>query len=143
MTFNGTKVHVCPGGALLIGVDATNNRFLCSNVFLLDLPAMSDLTVEVSTYATFRCGILNTEHSVHVCPANSAMIGWHKGKDWLICMQLFQSGLVPLSSVASNVEKFGTVHVDGPSGTEVPEPNHANIMMHACDSKARAASCWP
>jgi hypothetical protein len=128
MTFAGTNAHVCPGGALLIGVDAQNNRFLCSNAFLLPQPATTDLTVDTATHQTFTVGGNNV--SVHVCPTTSAMIGWNQDKDWLICRTLNISGFVPVSG-----QNFGAVTVDGPPGAQVPEPSHGGVNMHSCDTK--------
>jgi hypothetical protein len=73
---NGTNVHVCPNGALLIGVDAKNNRFLCSNA-LMENPAPT-LVADLQTHVNFSYG--GREHSIHVCPPNSAMVGWNRAK---------------------------------------------------------------
>lgn len=127
ITMNGTKVHVCPGASLLIGVDAGNNRFLCSNSFLLppvqawDPPIADTGTVEIFSYG-------GAQHGVRVCPTDSAMVGWNQDKDWLICRALPPSGFVPVSG-------FTSIKVDGPGGTQVPEPDHSGQSMHACDAK--------
>ena len=46
-TFQGTSVHVCPGGAM-VGVDAANNRFLC-----MKLDGLGAAFVDPSTSAAF------------------------------------------------------------------------------------------
>jgi hypothetical protein len=130
LNVNGTNVHICPGGALLIGVDATNNRFLCSNAFLIAGPTNEEsVFADTSTHANYNYG--DQEHKVHVCPKDSVMIGWHKDKNWLICRPLPPSGFVPLSG-------FGDAKVDGPGGTQVAEPKNPGQKMHACDSEGTA-----
>ncbi len=125
MTLNGRSIHVCPDGALLIGVDAANNRFLCSNTFLLSDPLPSELMVDTSTHSTFTYG--STSHSIHVCPTNNAMVGWDETDDSLVCRPLPPSGDVPVTN-------FGNQRVDGPSNIrQVPEPNHTSINMHTCN----------
>lgn len=127
ITLNGSKVHVCPGSALLIGVDAKNNRFLCSNSFMLPPPQAWDPPIaDAATVETFSYS--GAEHRVRVCPTDSAMVGWSKDKDWLICRALPPAGFVPVSG-------FASIKVNGPGGTEVPEPDHSGQTMHACDSK--------
>ena len=125
MTFSGVQSHVCPGGALLIGLDARHNRFLCSSEFDLPVFTMAQLTVDTATHETFKWD--GKDHSVHTCPKNNAMIGWNQSKDLLICVELPLSGFVPVGN-------FGSDDVNGPGGTQVPEPNHSGDM-HACDPK--------
>jgi hypothetical protein len=127
MTFDGKQVHVCKGGVAMIGVDATNNRFLCSNVLT---PDTTKLTVDKSTHANFTWGGMT--NSVHVCPTNNIMVGWSQSNDWLICTPVPPSGFVTLTG-------FGAVKTDGPGGTQVTEPNHAGTKMHSCDPQNQGA----
>jgi hypothetical protein len=120
-----TKTHICPGAALLIGVDAAHNRFLCSSSFLL--PNNTAPIVDTSTSGVFR--IDNRPKSIHVCPANSAMIGWNRGQNWLLCTPLPPSGYVTLP-------KYGTVKVNRRGNTQVPEPKHPSLTMQSCDASA-------
>jgi hypothetical protein len=64
-------------------------------------------------------------HSIHVCPAGSLMVGWNQSKDWLVCTPSPPAGGTP-------GQGFGTVHIDGPGGTQVTEPNHPSVQMHSC-----------
>ena len=127
MTFNGKQVHICKGGAAMIGVDASNNRFLCSNELTTDT---TNLIVDTSTHVNFTWS--GAEHSVHVCPQNNIMVGWSRDKNWLICTPVPPSGFVTLNG-------FGAVTTDGPGGTQVTEPNHPQRNMHSCDQQNQGA----
>ena len=130
LNVNGTNVHICPGGALLIGVDGTHNRFLCSNAFLVAVPTGEESKfADTSTHVNYTYG--NQEHRVHVCPKDSVMIGWDKDKNWLICRPMPPSGFV-------TIHGFGDTKVDGPGGTQVTEPKNSGQKMHACDSQGTA-----
>jgi len=129
MSVNGVHVHVCPGASLMIGVDQTHDRFLCSNAFLL--PDTTDVIADASTQATYSYS--GSPHSVHVCPVNSAMVGWNETKDWLICRQLPPSGYVTLPG-------YGALSINGPGGLLVAEPKHAGQQMHACDPQGAGLS---
>jgi hypothetical protein len=121
VAFNGKQVHICKGGVAMIGVDRSNNRFLCSNVLT---PDSTNLIVDTSTQVNFAWG--GATHSVHVCPHNSIMVGWSQDNNWLICTPVPPSGYVTLNG-------FGAVTTDGPGGTQVTEPNHpgTNILRPA------------
>ena len=120
-----TNTHICPGGALLIGVDAARNRFLCSSSFLLPTTTTTMSIVDTSTSGIF---IINSRRKrIHVCPANSAMIGWNRGQNWLVCRQLPPSGYVTLP-------KYGAVNVNHRGDTQVPEPKHPSLTMQSCDA---------
>jgi hypothetical protein len=131
-TANGNHIRQCKSNALMIGVDASDSRFLCSAT----LPPAGKLTVDKSTKGTYvyqnlKSGLrAATLHSVHVCPANSAMVGWNQSADLLLCGQIPPSGYVPVTP-----SHFGADSVDGPGGTQVPEPNFPSTHLHACDVK--------
>lgn len=120
-----TNTHICPGGALLIGVDAARNRFLCSSSFLLPTTTTTAPIVDTSTSGIF---IINSRRKrIHVCPTNSAMIGWNRGQNWLVCTPLPPSGYVTLPN-------YGTVKVNHRGNTQVPEPKHPSLTMQSCDA---------
>ncbi|MGD0051344.1 MAG: G1 family glutamic endopeptidase [Vulcanimicrobiaceae bacterium] len=123
MTHDGTQIHICPSGTVMVGVDTTHNRLLCSTAFVLPNP--ENLTVDATTHASFKYS--GTVHSVHVCPANSVMVGWNEAKNWLVCAPDLASGYVATPG-------FGSVAINGPGGTQVPEPKHPSIYMHSCDA---------
>lgn len=131
-TANGNHIRMCKNNALLIGIDAADSRYLCSATMA---PA-SHLTVDTSTKGVYL--YLNKgstlpallPHSVHVCPAGSAMVGWDQAKDLLLCGQILPSGYVPTSPAL-----FGQDSANGPGGTQVPEPNFPNQNLHGCDPK--------
>ncbi len=122
---NGVDVHICKDGALLIGVDIANNRFLCTSVF--QPPSKTGLIADTSPNPTQGAYIYsNAEHEVHICPAGMAMVGWSQNKDLLVC------GPVPEAYYVQTTG-YGAAHVDGPGGTQVSEPNHSGQTMHSCD----------
>jgi hypothetical protein len=117
-TIMGDDVHICANGAIMLGVDASNNRFLCSN----SLPSSPGaLTVDTSTRATFDWD--GKQHSVHVCPSDMVMTGWSKTNDWLICEPTTGPAFLPLTG-------YGATTPD--SILHVPEPKHAGGSMHSC-----------
>ena len=115
--FNGVSVHVCYGNALMRGVDAASNRFMCSAASGVGAPAV-DLAPPGGTQANIFFRGLG--HQVHVCPTGSAMIGWHEGNNWLIC--------APAPGLANT-------HPD--LGTQEQEPNQNKPeTMHVCDGNS-------
>ena len=116
--FNNTSVHVCYGNALMRGVDAASNRFMCSAANSVGAAAV-DLAPPGGTQANiFFRGI---GHSVHVCPTGAAMVGWHEGNNWLIC--------APVPGLGTNI------HPD--LGTQEQEPNqNKKSLMHVCDGNS-------
>ncbi len=131
-TANGNHIRMCKNNTMLIGIDVADSRFLCSDT----MPPANKLTVDTGTKGLYiynglsggiRAPVL---HSVHVCPAGSAMVGWDQAKDLLLCGQIPPSGNVPV-----NATLFGTDSVDGPGGTQAPEPNYPKQNLHACDPK--------
>lgn len=129
MTFNGTAVHVCPTGMVMTGVDANNNRFLCATGYALPNP--ENPTVDTSTQGSFTYN--GGPQSVHVCPPGMVMVGWNKGNNWLVCVLDEAFGYTLGAGI-------GTLHVDGPGGTQVPEPNNSSTNMHSCDPAGSGGS---
>jgi len=115
MTFEGVNVHVCNPGEAMVGVDAANNRFLCASK-----PGIGTNNVTIDKHTHMRFAYNGAMHRVHVCPGASFMVGWNRDHNWLAC-----SGGISLN--------FASGHVDGPGGTQVPEPRHPEINMHACN----------
>lgn len=124
-SFNGVAGHVCyqnpqSGNALMRGVDAGNNRFMCSPASVGALSV--DLGPPQGTQGDFF--YRGEGHKVHVCPgataagvtATSAMVGWIKDHNWLIC--------TPTSGLTN-------VQID--LGSQETEPNQPGwISMHVC-----------
>ncbi len=116
--YNNTSVHVCFGNALMRGIDVGGNRFMCSAVNGVGSPAVDPALTAGGTQANifYQGG----GHIVHVCPAGSAMVGWHQGYDWLICAP---------SPGLSNI------HPD--LVTQEQEPNQRKgVTMHVCDGNS-------
>jgi hypothetical protein len=124
LSIAGTSVHICQNGAFVIGVDAANDRFLCSDA--LPFSNMTTLIADSTTHKMFTYN--GEQHPVHVCPGTMVMVGWKQDKNWLICGQSVPSGFDILPG-------YGSVNVDGPGGTQVPEPKHPGLTMRACDPK--------
>jgi hypothetical protein len=120
MKFNAVNVHVCPN-AVMIGVDASHNRFLCDS---LSGAKLNSPTVDTSTHKDFTYD--NRTVSVHVCPDNNVMVGWSQNKNWLICTQIPPAGYQLAAPIG--------VVVNGPPGTQFPEPKHPSHALHACTS---------
>jgi hypothetical protein len=131
-TANGNHIRMCKNNALLIGIDVADSRFLCSAT----MPPANQLTVDKSTKGIYfyndKTGVIRAPmlHSVHVCPADFAMVGWDQAKDLLLCGEILPSGYVPV-----NQALFGKDSVNGPGGTQVPEPNFPKQNLHSCDPK--------
>jgi hypothetical protein len=109
------NVHVCPGNALLIGVDLANNRFLCQPV----AEPLGPLSVDTSTRAR--------GFNAHACPEYEAMVGLSVDKNWLICTHL-----LPPPGWVGGAQLFGDQTLDADPGTQVPEPTYPKRNMHAC-----------
>lgn len=76
----GTEVHTCYNDGLLRGLNSTTNQFMCTAI----VPGVGSPYVDVGVTQVnyfYKGG----GHPVHVCPSGSAMIGYHKGNNWLIC----------------------------------------------------------
>jgi len=128
-TMMGESVHICANNGLMIGLDAADDRLLCSTV----LPSAgagsntNPLIADSSTHATFTYG--GIQHSVHVCPTKTVMVGWSKSQNWLICGPSLPSGYVTTPG-------YGQIVVNGPTdATHVPEPRHSGVTLHACNAK--------
>lgn len=106
--FNGTSAHVCSAGAMR-GVDAGNGAFLCAPL------NVSNAIVDAGNQMAFTYN--GSSHSVHTCPNNTVMTGWHKANNWLVC-----------STVAGGLN--GSRFTD--TGTQEVEPNHQERAIHAC-----------
>lgn len=130
MTFNGTAFHVCPTGMVMTGVDAGNNRFLCATGYTLTIP--ENPIVDTGTQSSFSYN--SGTKFVHVCPPDMVMVGWQQQQNWLVCVLDEASGYVLGAG-------FGALHVDGPGGTQVPEPNNPSTNMHSCDTAGSGG--WP
>jgi hypothetical protein len=120
------NVHICKGNALLVGVDAANNRFLCSTV----PEPLGQLTADygTGTHMTVQFPTTGPLISVHTCPTLSSMVGLSISHNWLICTQP-----LPPSGWGARDAAFGVVVPDGPpNAAQTPEPNYPNRNMHAC-----------
>jgi hypothetical protein len=124
-SFNGVAGHVCyenpqSGNALMRGVDAGNNRFMCNPATIGTLSVDPGPPQGTQGNFFYRGG----GHSVHVCPgatsagatASSAMVGWIEDHNWLIC--------APASGLTN-------VQID--LGTQENEPQPGWPLMHVCD----------
>jgi hypothetical protein len=69
-------VNICTGNRFVIGVDAQNNRLLCSNA----MPPATKATPD--TGATTSLVVNGKATTYHVCPSSSAMVGWAQ---WPAC----------------------------------------------------------
>jgi hypothetical protein len=129
-SFNGVAGHVCyenpqSGNALMRGVDAGNNRFMCTPAKIGALSV--DLGPPQGTQGNFffRGG----GHSVHVCPgatsagatASSAMVGWIEDHNWLIC--------APASGLTNVQIDLGTQENEGQAGWPLIHVCNGNRVM--------------
>lgn len=70
-TVDGTRMHCCPDGQVMIGVHANDNVFKCATLGSLIGPEFAD-------HNTVRWGM-------HTCPMGSVMVGLHVGYNILAC----------------------------------------------------------
>jgi hypothetical protein len=121
LSVNGVGVHVCIDSGALVGIDADNNRFLCTHSIFVEQSVL-----DTSNRMEFELGADPshlTATLVHVCPAGTVMVGWHQGFDWLICGH-------PNPPLPSSGNQYKP---DGPlSPTQVAEPNFPGTTLHAC-----------
>src|SRR5215813_13724908 len=68
---DGTTMHCCPFGQVMIGVHVNDDRFKCATLTNLIGPIFADRS-------TSRSGI-------HTCPLGSVMVGLHVGANILAC----------------------------------------------------------
>jgi hypothetical protein len=137
ITHDGVNIHVCRNPTtgflgILVGVDLEKNRFLCAEY---PTPLFATFFVDTDTQGVFAWG--GESHDVHVCPTDSVMVGYDQDKNWLVCTPT-GGGRSDYGSTNGNFYSiaagFGTVAINGPGGTQVPEPNDPTRMMHACNA---------
>jgi hypothetical protein len=124
-SFRGENVHVCPFGAMS-GVDAQNNRFTCLSDQLGGPVGGSAFVDPPSDQANPTQGIFTyngNQISVHVCPDNNVMVGWHERNNWLICAPtnaFIDAG--PRADPTADVQR-----------NQAREPNFPGVPVHVCD----------
>jgi hypothetical protein len=130
-TVNGVTAHVCPVNAAnsvqeaMVGVDAANNRFLCSNA--VEVLSASNWTADTSTQVDFPVSStapLGAKVSIHVCPQNEVMVGWNEAKDVLFC--------APVAPGAGYSVQL-SVDYGGTNETKIQEKNFPR-SVHGCSS---------
>jgi hypothetical protein len=83
---SNVDLHMCRGGAFMVGVHVGENRFLCDDSigFMGKTYAPSDLK---PNYAPGRQDRYSS-HRMAACPPGTAMTGLHVGKNVLLCAPL-------------------------------------------------------
>jgi hypothetical protein len=105
-------MHGCLADGAMRGVDASNNRFVCTNVGNQNPVMTLDRNTQQSV--TYNGG----QHSVHVCPHGTYMVGWNDSANLLAC-----AGQGPVVFAGSDF-------VDNSS--QAPETGHGSRTAHVC-----------
>ncbi len=78
---NKLAMHCCPSGTAIVGVHIGNNWLVCG---ALDQQAIATYAGKLGV--TQRVDPPPTGHYLHECPKNMPMLGFHEGRNLLLCL---------------------------------------------------------